>query len=50
MLNNSVGVGDHPDVMDSIEKELEVMAAYADKLEMLDYFDVSLQSKELLNG
>ena len=50
MLNNTVGVGDHPDVMDSIEKELEVMSVYADKLEMLDYFDVSLQSKELLNG
>ena len=23
MLNNSVGVGEHPDIMDSIEKELE---------------------------
>ena len=42
MLNNTVGVGDHPDVMDSIEKELEVMSVYADKLEMLDYFDISL--------
>ena len=50
MLNNSVGVGDHPDVMDSIEKELEVMSVYADKLEMLDYFDISLNDKKLLNG
>ena len=50
MLNNSVGVADHPDVMESIEKELEVMAAYHDKLEMLDYFDVSLNDKKLLNG
>ena len=50
MLNNTVGVGDHPDVMDSIEKELEVMTVYADKLEMLDYFDISLNDKKLLNG
>jgi hypothetical protein len=50
MLNNTVGVGDHPDVMDSIEKELEVMSVYADKLEMLDYFDISLNDKKLLNG
>ena len=49
MLNNSVGVADHPDVMESIEKELEVMAAYHDKLEMLDYFDISLNDKKLLN-
>ena len=50
MLNNTVGVGDHPDVMDSIEKELEVMSVYADKLEMLDHFDISLNDKKLLNG
>ena len=50
MLNNSVGVAAHPDVMECIEKELEVMAAYHDKLEMLDYFDVSLNDKKLLNG
>ena len=50
MLNNSVGVGEHPDIMESIEKELEVMASYHDKLEMLDYFDVSLNDKKLLNG
>ena len=50
MLNNSVGVGEHPDIMDSIEAELDKMAAYHDKLEMLDYFDVSLNDKKLLNG
>ena len=49
LLNNSVGVGDHPDVMDTIAKELEMMAQYHDKLEMLDYFDVSLNNKKLLN-
>jgi tetrahydrodipicolinate N-succinyltransferase len=50
MLNNSVGVGEHPDIMDSIEAELDKMASYHDKLEMLDYFDVSLNDKKLLNG
>ena len=49
LLNNSVGVGDHPDVMDTRAKELEMMAQYHDKLEMLDYFDVSLNNKKLLN-
>ena len=49
LLNNSVGVGDHPDVMDTIAKELEMMAQYHDKLEKLDYFDVSLNNKKLLN-
>jgi len=50
MLNNSVGVGEHPDIMESVEAELEKMASYHDKLEMLDYFDVSLNDKKLLNG
>ena len=35
MLNNSVGVGKHPDIMDSIEKELEQIANYDDLLEVL---------------
>jgi len=26
------------------------MSVYADKLEMLDYFDISLNDKKLLNG
>ena len=50
ILNNSVGVGEHPDIMDTIESELEKMSGYNDKLEMLDYFDVSLDDKKLLNG
>ena len=31
LLENSVGVAEHPDIMDSIEKELEIMAEYEDK-------------------
>ena len=49
ILNNSVGVCEHPDIMDTIESELEKMSGYNDKLEMLDYFDVSLNDKKLLN-
>ena len=49
LLNNSVGVGEHPDIMETIEAELEKMSSYHDKLEMLDYFDVSLNNKKILN-
>ena len=52
LLENSVGVAEHPDIMDSIEKELEIMAEYEAKLEILNkYFPVEdLPSKEVLNG
>jgi len=40
ILMNGVGVADHPDIMDTIEKELALIAEYHDKLEMLNlYFD-----------
>jgi len=39
-LSDSVGIGEHPDIMEAIEGELSQMAEYDDKLEMLDkYFD-----------
>ena len=50
LLNNSVGVGEHPDIMATVESELEKMSSYHDKLEMLDYFDVSIDDKKILNG
>ena len=51
LLENSVGVGEHPDIMDTIEKELGIMAEYEDKLEMLNkYFPLDYESKEVLNG
>ena len=49
LLNNSVGVGEHPDIMATVESELEKMSSYHDKLEMLDYFDVSLNNRKILN-
>ena len=32
LLEKGVGVAEHPDIMDTIEKELEIMAEYDDKL------------------
>ena len=37
-LKNPVGVGEHSDIMDAIEKELEEMAKYHDHLEILDTY------------
>jgi hypothetical protein len=37
-LNNPVGVGEHSDIMDAIEKELEEMAKYHDHLEILEHY------------
>ena len=50
LMTNSVGIGEHGDLMDEIEKELGLMADYVDKLEMLDYFDAEVgQTKSILN-
>ena len=49
LLENAVGVGEHGDVMDTIEKELEEVAKYHDLLEMLDTYFNGKSKKELLN-
>ena len=38
MLHNPIAIPEHTDIMDAIEKELAVMAEYADKLEMLNKY------------
>ena len=38
LLQNSVGMGEHGDVMDTIEKELEEMSKYHDLLEILSTY------------
>jgi len=51
LLDNGVGVAEHPDIMDTIEKELEIIAEYDDKLSVLDkYFSIDNGSKGVLNG
>ena len=37
-LNSSVGIGEHPDVLEAIEKELAVIAQYMDELEVLNRY------------
>lgn len=54
LLQNSVGIGEHGDLMDTIEKELEEIAKYHDLLEVLgtyfpDTYDAQ-STKEILNG
>ena len=37
-LNSSIGIGEHSDIVETIEKELDMMASYHDKLEVLDKY------------
>jgi hypothetical protein len=37
-LKNAAGVGEHPDILDAIEKELKVIAEYHDQLEVLEKY------------
>jgi len=54
MLENTVGVGDHPTITETIEQELEIISKYDDKLNVLKkYFtDKSFKknNKKVLNG
>jgi len=51
LLENQVGVAEHPDIVETIEKELEVIARYDKKLNVLQkYFKSDFTSKEVLNG
>ena len=51
LLENGVGVAEHPDIMETIEKELEIIAEYDDKLSILNkYFTINDGSKGVLNG
>jgi hypothetical protein len=37
-LKNAAGVGEHPDILDAIEKELKIISEYHDQLEVLDKY------------
>ena len=51
LLTNLVGVAEHPDILDTVEKELEIIAEYDDKLEIIKkYFPLKNSSKEVING
>ena len=39
-LNKSVGIGEHGDILETIEKELDIIAQYHDQLEVIEkYFE-----------
>tara|TARA_R100001460_G_scaffold25386_3_gene51049 strand:- start:8458 stop:8688 length:231 start_codon:yes stop_codon:yes gene_type:complete len=47
LLTNPVGVGEHQDIQTAIEQELEEIANYHDKLEMLvKYFPKTKESDD----
>ena len=50
LLRNAVGVAEHPDIMETIEKELEIIAEYDDKLSVLEKYFSGEKGKEVLNG
>ena len=50
LMNNTVGVAEHPDILDTIEKEIGIMAEYNDKLEILDKYFFGKTDKEVING
>ena len=52
LLENQVALAEHPDIIDTIEKELDVVADYEDKLNVLNkYFYKSLpKDSEVLHG
>jgi hypothetical protein len=51
LLRNTVGVAEHSDIMDTIEKELAIIAEYDDELNVLEkYFMKGENKKEVING
>jgi len=38
MLNNTVGVGEHSDIMETNEKEIDIIASYEDKLAIVNKY------------
>ena len=37
-MSNAVGVGEHSDILETIEQELELISKYDDQLEMLNKY------------
>jgi hypothetical protein len=37
-LTNPVGIGEHPDIMDAMEKEIDCISHYHDRLEMIEKY------------
>ena len=51
LLDNHMALAEHPDIVETIEKELQVIANYDEKLNVLQkYFKSSRGTKKVLNG
>ena len=37
-FHNAAGVGEHPDIIEAVEKELDLIAQYDDQLEMMNKY------------
>ena len=37
-MDKAVGVGEHPDILEAIEKELTIIAQYHDEIEVLEKY------------
>ena len=47
-MTNPVGIGEHPDIIEAVEKELDLIAQYDDQLEMMNkYFSDEVDTKLL---
>ena len=38
-MNSTTGIGEHPDIVEAIQGELDKMAAATDRIEMLKHFE-----------
>jgi len=45
-LNNPAGIGEHSDIVETIEIELSEMAKYQDQIDMLDKYFVVKENEE----
>ena len=48
-LKNAAGVGEHPDVLEAVEKELKIIAEYDDQLEVIEKYFVQDPLKPIQN-
>jgi len=46
-MNNTIGIGEHSDIVETIELELEQVANYHDQLEMLTKYFIQPQLQQI---
>ena len=48
-MSNPTGIGEHSDIMEAVQAELDKMAVHEDRLSMLRYWDIPNRSEEEAN-